>query len=564
VKNWTDQQLLRDYAGHRTETAFAELVRRHVDLVHSAARRIVGDAHLAEDVTQGVFVAFARSAGQLLDRPVLSGWLHRTAQNIAAQTVRTEVRRRARESEAAVMNELSDHDARVWEHLAPHLDAALAGLGEPDRDALMLRYFERKSAREMAQTLAISAEAAQKRVNRAVERLRGQFAKHGVAVGAGGMVVVLSANAVQAAPAGLAASIASAATLAGTTLATTATLKTTAMTTLQKTVVTVALTASVGTGLFEARQAAALRTQIHTLQQATPQVEPLEQWQREQRDLTRKLAALRAENQRLNRTAAELLKLRAEVTLLRDQKSPLVTVGIPAGTPETGTNDGPSAEDVGRALGQSVVRGDPGAMHKVRDLANAEYAGFNTNSAGLTDGQRDDLARQTFAPLNAAFAVITDAAVKGNASALEAVVQALQIPELQGQGIQTLGTLAGNGNPDALNALLNYQQYGLMLSGAVGALQPAAASGNPKAIAFLASVAQDSSQQPLWFMVADALTPAAVSGDSQAIDTLISLSGGTNVSVQNAAVAGLRQAAAHQNPKAVNALHTLGLPTLSL
>ena len=102
----TDQQLLREYAERRSESAFAELVRRHVDLIYSAALRMVCDSHLAEDVTQGAFVALARSAPQLTERAVLSGWLHRTAKNIAAQTVRTDVRRRARKQEAAAMNEL--------------------------------------------------------------------------------------------------------------------------------------------------------------------------------------------------------------------------------------------------------------------------------------------------------------------------------------------------------------------------------------------------------------------------------------------------------------------------
>jgi len=235
VNGQTDSQLLCAYAEHGSEPAFAELVRRHVDLVYSAALRMVCHSDLAEDVTQCVFLALAKSADQLKDRPVLSGWLHRTAQNIAAQTVRSDVRRRAREQEAAAMNELHEPDA-VWEQVAPRLDNALGELSEADRDALLLRYFEGKSAREMAQTLGTSEDAAQKRVSGAVERLREFPAKRGVTAGASGLVVVISANAVQSAPVGLAVTISTAAALAGTTVATTATATATkaiAMTTLQ-------------------------------------------------------------------------------------------------------------------------------------------------------------------------------------------------------------------------------------------------------------------------------------------------------------------------------------------
>src|SRR6266404_245903 len=204
----TDQELLRDYTERRSEAAFAGLVRRHLDLVYSAALRMVRDPHLAEDVTQSAFMMLAQNARQLAQRPVLSGWLHRTAQNLAVKTVRSDVRRRAREQEAVAMNELlSTEPDAVWEEIAPHLDNALGELSEPDRDALLLRYFQRQSAREMAQTLGTSEDAAQKRVSRAVERIRELFARRGVTVGASGLVVVLSANAVQAAPIGLSATI---------------------------------------------------------------------------------------------------------------------------------------------------------------------------------------------------------------------------------------------------------------------------------------------------------------------------------------------------------------------
>ena len=286
MNNLTDHQLLRDYAERRSEAAFAELVRRHVDLVYSAALRIVCDAHLAEDVTQEVFLALARNAGQLTRHPVLAGWLHRTTQNLAANTVRSYVRRRAREQKAAAMNELisAEPDA-VWEQIAPHLDTALGELNELDRDAVLLRYFQNKSAREMAQILDTTEDAAQKRVSRAVDRLRESFSSHGVAVGAGGLVVAVSANAVQAAPAGLAAAISSAAVLAGTTIAatTTATItKAIAMITMQKALVALTITAAVGAGVYEAHQASTLRNRVRALEQQQAPV--AEQSQQSSRD----------------------------------------------------------------------------------------------------------------------------------------------------------------------------------------------------------------------------------------------------------------------------------------
>src|ERR1019366_8425438 len=279
MNSLTDQRLLREYTERRVEAAFGELVRRHVDLVYSAALRMVRDAHLAEDVTQGVFVALSRSAGQLTERPVLSGWLHRTTQNLAANAVRSDVRRRAREQEAAAMNDLlSTEPGAGWEDIAPQLDAALGELSEPDRDALLLRYFERKSAREMAQTLGTSEEAAQKRVSRAVDRLRELLAKRGVTAGVSGLVVLLSANAVQAAPVGLALSITASAAVGGTALAgltTTTAAKTIAMSTLQKVLIATTLAAAIGVGTYEARQASLLRAQVKALrQQLVPEPEP--------------------------------------------------------------------------------------------------------------------------------------------------------------------------------------------------------------------------------------------------------------------------------------------------
>jgi RNA polymerase sigma factor (sigma-70 family) len=325
VNSPTDQELLREFASRKSEAAFAELARRHVDLVYSAALRMVCDAHLAQDVTQGVFIALAQSARQLADRPVLSGWLHRTAQNIASNTVRSEVRRRAREEKAVAMNELlgNEPDA-TWEMISPQLDAALGELDEADRDALMLRYFERKSAREMAAILGTSEEAAQKRVSRAVERLREFFSNRRLAIGAGGLAALISVNAVQSAPMGLAATVSST-VLAGTaaqTLTLIAAAKTIAMTTLQKSIIVGALATVAGTGIYAAHQSAQLHAQIQTLQsRQAPLAAQIQEMQQERDDATNQMAGMLAENtqKQSDSNENELLRLRAEVTRLENQ-----------------------------------------------------------------------------------------------------------------------------------------------------------------------------------------------------------------------------------------------------
>jgi RNA polymerase sigma factor (sigma-70 family) len=319
----SDQQLLREYAECRSEAAFAELVRRHVDLVYSAALRMVRDPHLAQDVSQAVFGVLAQSAPKLTDRPVLCGWLHRTTRNLASKTVRSDVVRRAREQEAAAMNELlSAEPDPLWEQVAPHLDAAVNELNESDRDALMLRYFQSRSAREIGQALGISEEAAQKRVNRAVERLRGYFAKRGVVAGAGGLVVALSANAVQAAPAGLAGAISSA-VLAGSAFHATTALAATkalAMTTTQKAAVSILTAVALGAGFYLAHQVSTLRREILVLEkQQTAIRAEIRQAQREDEAARERLAAVDEENKRLkaNQPVAEVLKERGEVARWR-------------------------------------------------------------------------------------------------------------------------------------------------------------------------------------------------------------------------------------------------------
>jgi hypothetical protein len=163
------------------------------------------------------------------------------------------------------------------------------------------------------------------RVNRALEKLEILLKRRGIAASGAGLAAVLSANAVQAAPAGLAMTISTAATLGGTTLATAASaIKTIAMTTLQKSIITSALAILAGAGIYEACQAAKLREQNEALQrQQAPLTEEMLKWNRAFSDATNQIAALRADNEHLNRNTAELLRLRSEVTGLRDESRQL-------------------------------------------------------------------------------------------------------------------------------------------------------------------------------------------------------------------------------------------------
>jgi RNA polymerase sigma factor (sigma-70 family) len=326
----SDLDLLRQFARENSQDAFNEIVRRHLNLVYSAASRQVRSPQLAEEIAQSVFTDLARSAGKLKSETILTAWLYAVARRTAIDAIRKESRRQLREQIAAEMqnmnataNDLSRQSgtAADWTQIEPLLDDAMAALDETDRTAILLRYFENKNLREVGESLKISDDAAQKRVSRAVEKLREFFSKRKITIGAGGFVVLISANAVQSAPIGLAATI-SATVFAGAAVQTStviAATKAIAMTTLQKTIIGAALAAVVGTGIFEARQNSKLQNQIQTLQQQqAPLAEQIRQLQRERDDATNQLAALLAENAQLqsNSNEMELLRLRAKATRL--------------------------------------------------------------------------------------------------------------------------------------------------------------------------------------------------------------------------------------------------------
>lgn len=316
----SDQDLLREYSERGSEPAFSELVRRHVDFLFSAALRMTRERHLAEDVTQCVFVLLGRNAAALASHPVLSGWLHRTTRNVASKMVRTEVRRRAREQEAAIMIDANQPDA-TWDAIASSLDAALEDLKGEERDTLFLRYFEHKSAQEIAAVLGTTEAAAQKRVSRAVERLREIFAVRGVMVSTTGLAAAIATNSVQAAPSALAASISSA-VIHGSVLSaslTTAT-KVIAMTTLQKAVIATVLVTTAATAVFEGIQAKNLEQKV-SLAQLQRQIlsNQVQQVTEERDDALKRVSDLVQHSDRTNGKSNEASRLRSEVARLRDQ-----------------------------------------------------------------------------------------------------------------------------------------------------------------------------------------------------------------------------------------------------
>jgi RNA polymerase sigma factor (sigma-70 family) len=281
-----DWDLIDRYARHGSQEAFAALVSRHLNLVYSAARRQVRSPQLAEEVTQAVFLDLAREAPRLRPGSPLAAWLHVVTRRTALNTSRAEARRVAREQAAFELSSMNSVPS-AWTQVEPLLDEAVAALPDPDRSAILLRYFENKSLREIGTALGTSEDAAQKRVSRAIDQLRTFLGKRGVAVTAAGLATDLSAHAIETAPVALGSAISSAAVLSSSSAALThQAIQTIAMTTFQKAGLTAAFALVVGTGFYEAR---ALQRESSPLRQQRSEVARLEQ---ENADLIRQRAEL--------------------------------------------------------------------------------------------------------------------------------------------------------------------------------------------------------------------------------------------------------------------------------
>jgi RNA polymerase sigma factor (sigma-70 family) len=384
----SDVQLLRQYAGDKSEAAFGEVVHRYADLVYSAAWRQVGSADLAGEVAQNVFIDLARKAHSLAkslrEDASLAGWLFRATRYAALNLMREERRRHAREKE--VMQELHpiSETAPDWHSVAPLLDEAILTLDEQERDALLLRYFKNQDFRAVGAALGVSDDTAQKRVARSLEKLRETLQRRGVKTTNAALSAVLASHAVQAAPTGLAAAWISA-SLAGATAESgvlLTVLKLMSMTKLQ-----LGLGALIVGGL-----AVTVANQHHAESQMREETQALRL----------QLAGLAADNESLSNSLRlvtparpiggdqlrELLRLRGEVGRLRQQTNLLGTLREEIRhlqASEATTKDQSAAEEARFLAGKATMINDA----KQIGLAFRIYAENNNNQYPTSLAQLD-------------------------------------------------------------------------------------------------------------------------------------------------------------------------------
>jgi RNA polymerase sigma factor (sigma-70 family) len=374
-----DSELLRRFAKTNSEDAFAELVKRHVNLVYSAAlRQVGGDAHFAKDVAQTVFADLARKAGSLSRRETLTGWLYTSAHFAAAKIARGENRRRDREEK--FMREPTSETApdADWDKLRPTLDAAMHELKESDREAVLLRYFENRQFAEVGAKLGLNENAARMRVERALEKLRDIFNKRGITT-ATALASVISANAIQVAPANLAA------TLTTASIATAGTGTFTLLKIMTATKLKLAFGALVvaGAAIVFALQHQAqekLRAESELLRQQIAQL------QTDNESLSNRLPAIGDSKSLSDEQLNELLTLRGEVTRLRREKNVLPEAA------QSETNRLPAAEKITIHLGTkfvSIPTDDMASMNAIWPL------GDNDNRMGLLTEQQFKLFNET-------------------------------------------------------------------------------------------------------------------------------------------------------------------------
>ena len=307
-----DHELLHEFVRSRSEDAFSGLVERHLRMVLSAARRMSGDEHLAQDVTQNVFTMFAQKARDIRPPQVVGGWLYNTTRHLAMHAVRGERRRREREEAAVTMQsqETNFDTHRVLEQLEP----AMAELDADDRDTLVLRYLEDRNLREVGAEFGISEDAARMRANRALEKLRTVMSRKGVGVTSVLLGTALVSSTSSAVPAGLATAITT--TAIGGTILTTATITT--MNWINAKAVTAIIGAAVvaGTGTYFVKETEANRLRDENQKLLTQQAALVAD-----NEAALKQAQTTADElEKAKRDASDVMRLRGQVAALARER----------------------------------------------------------------------------------------------------------------------------------------------------------------------------------------------------------------------------------------------------
>jgi RNA polymerase sigma factor (sigma-70 family) len=417
-----DMDLVREFARDHSEAAFTELVRRHLNLVYSVARRCTGNDGDAHDVTQAVFIILARKAAGLREKTLLTGWLYETTRFAAARLLRTNARRHAREQEAYMQSTLNEADtAAAWTQLSPLLETAMGKLNAADRALLVLRFYENKSGPEAAALLGIREDAAHKRVTRAIEKLRKVFAQRGVTLSGAAIAGAVSANSVQAAPAALAKSVTAVAIVKGS-IATASTLtlvkgalKIMAWSNVKTAIVSIVVVSLATVSVVQHQAQIKLNGENQSLQQQISQVEASNQNLSNQVVQTR--AVSQEEQNELLNEKNESLKLRGEVARLRRDSTELAQLKAKLAETTESSGKGGDANDPGTQLQQKLAQMPDKSIPELQLLDGNKW----TEDASRQDLNTEDGVRQALANLRRAakiqFASSMENALKGYADA---------------------------------------------------------------------------------------------------------------------------------------------------
>jgi len=379
--------LLAEYCENGTESAFRDLVARYIDLVYSTAlRQVRGDAHLAQDIAQTVFLHLARKARSLPDDVMLGGWLYQATCNVAATVVRSERRRQRRERQAVEMNALQNDSPARLDKIGPILDDAIRRLPNDDRAAVLLRFFEKQDFRSLGEAIGTSEDAARMRVNRALEKLQVFLKQRGVTVTAAVLGAALASDTIV--PSGLAATLATNALAAASTGGIAALTKFMGISNMKYCAVSAVVIAALTTSLVgQHKSAAHLREQNRALQQQL--------WALRAADDQAANAIIdNNELETLRRDQSELLRLRAEITALRKAQKAAVPPTASIGQTNTGASVSETAPLVTRlqasvhaqiGTGQSLLTGgwtnESGS--RIYVMATPRVQGDNADQVGI-------------------------------------------------------------------------------------------------------------------------------------------------------------------------------------